>query len=495
MSGDNRWEEIISSKEKLVDFLIECGSQREAGRRLDKDHKAIKYWMDKYGIEVEDYKNEEVKKAKEDNRFENKKEKLNKVYESERYDYKENDSTYIVFGKNKDIEIHEDDLKEFRQLYCGPARMTLAQCARELGISRKALNNIRTAFNITHDTMPFLDKEVYEKSVEELVEDILTKKETLYHKKLQQKEYDQAKTELKKYKKREYFLNKALDTVKDDIESIDYRPPELYEFGYEEHEDNVLVLNITDWHKGKMVDASQLLGEGGYDKYIFEEILDKYINEAITLIEQINPEKVYILNYGDGVDGPNAEVYNNQVLSQDIHGEDQIISYIDALKKFVLSIYDFQPNIYYSSVPGNHSKGMNNSDALANKLLAKMLSEYESITFNVDKRDYKIIEIYDSRIIQTHGQNIRNGKNTGENDILNMINMEKLPFKRTYIVHGHLHHERVEGSNYKRILLPSPVGGDSLSNNMMHTTSRPSQMMFVIRKGVGIKSEHHIYFD
>lgn len=492
MSGDKKWDNVISSRDNLISFLIKCGSQREAGRRLNKDHKAIKYWMDKYEINVEDYKekdNENMGKKEEE------KDNIKELYESDEYSYDENEDTYIIYLKDKSIEIHKDDLKLFKDLYCGPEKMTLAQCSREMGIPRKLLNSVRKAFKITHDDIPFLKDEIYKKSIEEMVDEVLAKKEDLFYRKLQQKDYEHTQRELKKYKKRDYFLEKAISKVVSNIDKLEYQAPELYEVGLEEHEEKVLVINITDWHKGKMVEAESLLGDGGYDKFKFQEMVKKYTKEAITLIEMTNPEKVYILNYGDGIDGPNAQVYDNQVLSQDIHGEDQILEYINDLKNFILNIYNYQPNIYYSSVPGNHSKGISNSDALANKVLAEMLSDYDSIEFDVDKKEYKIIDIYDSRVIQCHGHHIRNGKNTGENDVLNMINMEHLPYKRTYIVHGHLHHERVEGTNYKRILLPSPVGGDLLSNNIMNTTARPSQIMFVMKKGDGIKSENHVYFD
>jgi hypothetical protein len=73
--------------------------------------------------------------------------------------------------------------------------------------------------------------------------------------------------------------------------------------------------------------------------------------------------------------------------------------------------------------------------------------------------------------------------------------MEELPLKHTYIVQGHLHHRSSEGPSYERILLPSIVGGDILSNNKMLTTSRPAQQMFVFEKGEGLTTKKNIYFE
>jgi len=519
---DFNWEEVVNNKELLLYFLRKYTSQREVARFFDKDHKAVKYWMDKHDIEVKDYRGydyrdidvkeyakRELNKVKPkvtttDNEVSINEEKTNSEnnptkkadeFIKETDDYVEFEDYYVLYLKDQDYKLSKETLKEFKDLYCGPAQMTLAQCSRELRIPRKKLKDIKNIFNITHAAIPFLEEEMKEKSVDELTEEALAKKENLFFRKLQQKEYDKAIKELEKYKKKDFYFNRAVNKIIEEINDLDYRPPELYEVGRENPEEVSVVINITDWHKGKLVQEEKILGDGGYDKYKFDEMVEKYINEALLLIEEKNPEKVYILNYGDGVDGPNSSVYDGQRKNQDVFGENQIIEYAKDLKDFVLSIYDYQPNIYYSSVPGNHSKGDNNADALANKILEELLIGYDSIEFDVEKKKHKIIDVYDSRIVQTHGQDIRTGTYTGENDIMNIINMEGLPFKQTYVVHGHLHHERVEGTRYKRIFLPSPVGGDQLSNNTLYTTSRPSQVMFAIKEGEGIKSEHHVYFD
>jgi predicted phosphodiesterase len=499
--GELTWDEIKENKGILLELLREEGSQYKVGQMFDKDHKAVKYWMDEYGITVEDYKNVEPKGEQNNEDYQEydeyikEKNSLDKEKPIRATDnFEEYNEYYLFFKENNNIPVDKKVVQEFRELYCGSQQFTLNRCEREMKVPREKLKVIKTALEITHDSMPFLEEEVREKSVDEMTKEEILKKKDRFFKKMRHKEYEEALKDLEKYYEKDYFYNKMTNRIIDNLDEIEFKHPEFYEMGLEEPDENSVVINITDWHKGKVVLSHQVLGFSEYNKDIYKKMKEKYIKEAIKFIKEKNPEKVYILNYGDGPDGPNSNVYDGQTDHQDVQGEKQVVEYAKDLKDFVLSVYDYQPNIYYSAVPGNHSKARTNWDVIANMILEGLLEDYETIKMDVRKIKHKIIEVYDSRIIQTHGQDIRTGKYTGENDVLNMINMEELPFKKTYVVHGHLHHERVEGTGYKRIFLPSPVGGDDLSNNIMHTTSRPAQLMFVMDED-GLKDERHVYFD
>jgi hypothetical protein len=158
----------------------------------------------------------------------------------------------------------------------------------------------------------------------------------------------------------------------------------LYEIGKENPNPVTLVINISDWHIGKLVIGANILGDADYNIKIFENRVEKYLEKIVRFIEKLNPEKVLILNYGDGVDDPTALTYPNQIEHQDLKHEKQLARYLNELEKFILHIYDYQPNIEYKGVKGNHSPNGLNCDRLANILLKDRLANYETIEVNAE---------------------------------------------------------------------------------------------------------------
>lgn len=482
------WDKLKESKEDLIEFVKDNGGLRPSARKLNVNHTSIKYWLDKYNVELEDILdptqgNTEEIKGKEDDDYEP--------------DIEEHDDYYVIRRKEeRPIFFTKDQEREFRALYCAhePSdRLTLNACARELGFSLKEMKVIKRSLGIVHDSIEFIDDEVENLSEEELSERALMRKKRRVERKIKEKQYRKAIRENKKYSEKDYFYNKVSKTLLNGLNTLEYREPKSFNVE-KELNDYVLVINISDWHKGKVVLSSELITDAEYNVKIFQKRINKFLKRAIQLIKIYNPKKIYILNYGDGPDDPNHDTYEGQFKYQELSGEEQLISYIDSLIYFILTIHDYNPNIFYSGVPGNHSSGEVNWDALSNMLLDKLLKNYDSIEIDADKKMYKIHSLYGNYIIQTHGNEIRTGTYTGEVDTLNIARMAGLPLRQTYVVHGHLHHERVEGTKLKRVYLPSLVGSDDLSENILNVSSRPAQLMFTMNEE-GIMGEHHVYFD
>jgi hypothetical protein len=473
------WDKLKKDKEQLLELLKEYGSQSKLADVSGLKRTTIRYWVEKYNITAEDYSN--VKEEKEAPDRENKP------------DYEKAGSHYIIYSSDRNYVVEEDLVDEFLQLYC-QAGYTMNDVATELEIGRDKVSAMWSAFDITHGSIPHREEELKERGPEELAKNDVRRDKKLYWKLIEKEKEKKAYKELKKYYKKEYLTLKAVDRIADRIESFEYREPR--NIITRDRNKISLIVNISDWHKGKLVSEYKLIDENisGYNsRDIFDERMHKYMLNVKEMIEYYKPEKVYILNYGDGPDDPNHDTYLTQYMNQDIYGEDQFVSYLESLMEFVLFIEDMHDNIVYSGVPGNHSKGAVNWDALGNLLLAKFLSEYD-IDFDVENRKHKVHEIYNSYLIQLHGDKLRRGRSSQENDILNLVTMAGLPLSQTYVVHGHEHHYEKEGTKYKHIKLPSMVGGDDLSAEMMYVSSRPAQVCFLIGDE-GMKSEHYIYFD
>lgn len=477
------WDDIKVDRDLLLELLKEYSGQRPLARELGIDHKTIKYWMEKYDIEVEDYL--EYSGSKEG-------------HEERNYKYNDFGGYYLVYRKakgSKPIKITKEKLREFKSLYCGDSNITLRKCSLELDIPRNDLHVIKTAFAITHDDIEFIDDDIEEKTDEELIKISKERRKRNLIKKIEDAKYKKALKENEKYNQKDYFLNKATDKIMKSVDSFEWKEP--LQFYVKDNANSALVVNLTDWHFGKLVLGEWLLGDiEGFNKKIFQERIDEYLIETIDYISQNNVEELLVLNYGDGLDDPNGEVYPNQYDHQDIKHEEQFLGYVDSLQYFLLALYDYLPYIRYSAVKGNHSRGGSNWDLIANKVLKRMLSNYDSIDIEVSKQSDKIVKVYDSTIIQTHGNNFRKGKYTGHIDVLNMIRLAKVPSEKVYVVQGHLHHlETLEGVGFNWYKLPSLVGGDILSTEKMHTGSRPAQALFLIEKEKGLTDTHFVYFD
>jgi hypothetical protein len=480
------WEEVKESRETLLKLLKKYGGQRPLSRKIGVDHKSIKYWMDKYEITVSDYDNgsTSIKEGRE--------EMGPKVEDfGEYYLINTPDGKYIKFTKEEE--------EVFRELYCAtdPAnRLTLRGCSEELEIERDDLYYIKTALKITHDDIEFTDEQLENLEDEDMVEISKQRRRKNLKRKIREETYKEALRENKKLRKKEYFSNQATEKILDKVDSFDWKKPGVFNVLSDTSNELTLAVNLTDWHFGKLVLGENLLGNiEGFNKNIFQKRIDKYLENIISEIDNNKIEEVVVLNYGDGLDDPNGHVYPGQGDHQDVKYEDQFMGYIDALQYFMLSIYDYMPYMRYSAVKGNHSKDGVNWDLTANYTLKKLLENYESIEMDVSNKADKIVNIYDSSIMQTHGNNIRNGKYTGQLDVLNMMRLADAPGEKVYVVQGHLHHqEQLEGVGHKWYKLPSLVGGDILSNQMMKVGSRPAQTSFLVSRE-GIVSEKYTYFD
>lgn len=483
MSEDNfNWEDVKRDKDQLLYWLRKYSSQNKMSDGTGVPRRTIGYWCDKHNIEYEDYSEFEGELEAKDKEF--------------KPDYEEFDSFFRIYGSKAPeggFEVEKSLVKEFLKYYC-QAGMTKKQVEQELEISRDKLNAMWSAFDITHDSIPFLEEEIRNGDPKELADEYLIRDKKLFIKALERKKKDKAYEELRKYYQKDYIVEKVSEKVLDKVDSIGFDRVKIKKTDMTN--DIVLVVNITDWHIGKRVLGSELLDSSieGYSIDIFRQRKEKLIRKIIYYINLYNPKKIYILNYGDGVDGPNHEVYDGQVRHQDLFGEDQLMTYVDEVIDLIMSVYEYNQNIVYSGVSGNHAdKKEADWDAIANRIVKRLLSDFD-IIWDIENKKYKIHKIFDNHIIQTHGKEIRTGTYTGKVDVMNIINMAGLALKQTYVIHGHLHHEEEEGVRYKRIMLPTIVGGDELSSDIMNVSARPSQLIFAMSEE-GIEGKHNVYFD
>ena len=394
---------------------------------------------------------------------------------------------YIVYTQSGTVEIDKETLRKLKQLYC-EQKLTINQVCRELDMPRPDFWAVKTAFGITKDDIPYLDEDLETRTIEELVDESLERKKRQYFIRLQQQEIEKSLAELKEYRRKDYFADKIIQSIQGELSGL-AQPPKTPPTPVRKRNCTV-VINKSDWHKGKLI-ADNIVTDNRYNHRVYEKRKRQFIQEAISYIDENQPERVILIDYGDGPDDPNAQTYHGQVLNQDSTGNEQIVGYVEDTRDIIHALYQVSPELKVISIPGNHSNGFINWDLLAYQMVEILFKDYD-IDFDCSDKPSKVVHIYDSSIVATHGNHIRKGKTTAELDTMSLFRMYGLNTKKSYLVQGHLHH--YEGTAYRRILLPSMCGADDLAENIMNTTSRPAQLLFLFTEE-GLKEERYIYFD
>lgn len=261
---------------------------------------------------------------------------------------------YIVTSFKRSIKVSKQTLREIKQLYCDVNPLTINQICRKLNIQRRDFYLIKTAFNITHDDVPYIDEDL-DSPIEHLVNDTLERRKEKYFTMLQLEEVKRLRAEINKYRAKEYYIELIHDIVTEFFEDFTPRykgpviPPRFVENGY------MLEVPIVDLHLGKLAWA----GETGnnYDHKIAEECFMYIINDTVSRVRDRNIEKILFpvgndfFNF-DTIEGATTAgtLQNNDLRWQKLFtkGLELLIRGIDILSTIA--------PVHVINVPGNHDK-------------------------------------------------------------------------------------------------------------------------------------------
>jgi hypothetical protein len=206
--------------------------------------------------------------------------------------FKDDDTwTIVSSGREKrTVKISEDALRHLKKLYC-LEHLTINQVCREMLLPRRDFYLIKTAFGITKDDVHHLDEDLINNSTEDLVVDSLQEKKRLYFIALQQKEIEQLRNENKKYRKKDYFLNKANELVSEHMPRFakNYKGPVITKSPKHKKE-FVVEPDICDLHLGKLGYEPES-GEN-YDYKIAKDRFNYIIDDVYARAKNMPVKKV-----------------------------------------------------------------------------------------------------------------------------------------------------------------------------------------------------------
>lgn len=386
---------------------------------------------------------------------------------------------YILESDSRILEVKKDLVRKIRSLYCGSHGLTINALCRELKLDKKDFMFIKEAFAITHDDVPFIEEDLLEKEMEELVDSVLEEKKRLYYKKLEEMEIQQMRRELLFYRSNDYFLTKLLKALQQisPIEPIWDLP-----INFDIINGCEAVLFLSDWHVG--LKTKNYFNE--YNIAEFDRRLNKLLKDVYNFCLDQNVYKLHVVIAGDLIHG-NLHVQNR--IEAEIDTIQQVIKVTDALVKFLGTLAMDIPIIEVYTTFGNHGrlnadkslhKDGENLEIIVGSFTKRLLEKVENIHFNENEYDDGIIvfNFNDSPVFALHGDKDK-PKNGMASNLTTMLNL-----KPKYIFVGHYHsYLGIEEHMIDIQVSRSMSGVDDWVKNHLRKTAKAGQTLYVERYG------------
>ena len=168
------------------------------------------------------------------------------------YWYDESRDTYVVHipSKKKPFALKGSFWRQIKEAYSnwGGGSSTINEVCRKFSISRTTLTALLRAMGMTHDSPPWSDQYIKSASEDELVEDLLRRKEENVLVRAQKIEWEAVKRDAYKYRRWDLFAR----SIKSYFESIRHKPVVLPTIELEKSSNPyMLIVSPTDFHWGK----------------------------------------------------------------------------------------------------------------------------------------------------------------------------------------------------------------------------------------------------
>lgn len=308
--------------------------------------------------------------------------------------------------------------------------------------------------------------------------------------------------EFNKIQKDGAFFKNLLDDIKEDMltllkEQNFFIPKESKDLVYPK--EGTLIINHSDWHIGATVRKTQ--GQG-YNYDIFTERMAKYKQEAKSIIDNKEPNKIVLTFLGDLIENTLMRNYS-QALDCEFNLSEQIsIATREVVR--IIKYYEsfYKGDIVVSLVHGNHDRLVpNKKDDIYNQSAVYivldtllLLKENGFIGDNVEiidnREDINLSKLEAEKYILwlEHGDKIT--RNTGIVELSEDVDI---------LLVGHLHSFQVKSEKGSRLKIQvgTTQGSDSYSKQNKFPDTKASQtILYLTSKDEGRPIEfYHVFLD
>ena len=387
---------------------------------------------------------------------------------------------YIVHIQSKKLPmtIPGDMWRSLRLAYSNwdgsPASVN--ELTRKFGLARTTVTQLFRAMGTTHDSSPWSEEELSATDEQELVEDLLRKKEERVLVTAERKEYRRVRKDAESYRRIDLLASRIAGRFEEVAPNHEVPRLSLPDAA----EPYALVVSPTDFHWGKRGEV--------YNREIARERLMGVTSRLLARVSQGGaPSKILLALGGDGLHIDNAHSTTTHGTPQDCDGspEDLAWSYVMMCRDYVDLVRQFAP-VEVFVIPGNHDRY---SATLVRAAMAGWFSTADDVTVCESYSNRQYIKYGNSMITFLHGD-IGKVKDwpaiiAGEQPVL------WGQTKWRFIFTGHLHTERELPTfgNVTVFRMPSLAGNDAWHQRKGYK-SRKALVGYMISEDRGVIGQH-----
>lgn len=329
----------------LKNTLSQSSSFREALEKIELSERALQRIFKKNGLKPPSW-------------FVGKKEEI--VEQDGDYVYNRDTDTYVVNIRGLAHPIlmsgtqHKNIIRQYSNSNGDPS--TVNEISRTFGLPRRHVIKYLRVFGITHDSLPFSQEEMDEKTDEELLEDARVARQRVLFEKIEKDKWKEEKKDAAKWRA---WKQNTLDVITKEIN--DNLPNYVIPFVKATKQDKKfsLVINLQDLHFGK---GSSAYDVGEKNKFSLELCKNRVLESVENLISMVlsygNPEKVYIVAGGDAINADNFQNTTTEGTPQD--NEVSVTTAMWTAKRTYADVVNMlrqiTKNVEIVPLPGNHDR-------------------------------------------------------------------------------------------------------------------------------------------
>lgn len=313
--------------------------------------------------------------------------------------YERTEKGYTVYyGKNQKVSATIEEIEKAFKLYC-IGGLTLNQTALTMGWTRAELFAIKSAFQITKDSIPLLPETIDDMSADEIAETIRIEKKRTALNKFHSAKYQDIEKDNKAFHQLNYYFNLALDK----IQSIDPKPFDVQRKIANQDEKHLVV--IADVHAGA-------ISNNRLNKYNFEIMRARFEQVAEKIINLLPPCDLVIADGGDRIMG----LLHGSILRSSEGCVDSVFEVTKCYTKLFLTLIKHGFSIEFHSVSGNHDSIFPvKTDRSDDSSFARIVDWALQIQFKYFKQvkfveaidNMALIKFFDYAVLLLHGDKSR----------------------------------------------------------------------------------------
>lgn len=260
---------------------------------------------------------------------------------------------YVIHLKSRKnpVAIPGEQWEVLREAYSNwdGAPASVNELARKLGLARRTVKEVLKSMETTHDSAPWTDEKIDLSSEEELVEDLLQKKQERVLVQAERKEWARIKKHAERYRRLELVANSLALKFEQIAPKYTVSRLKLTQTS----QPYAVILSPTDFHWG---DYAPAYTKDPYNRKIARKRLMRTTKALVSRVtKRGKPQRIYLALGGDGLTIDNQNKTTTRGTPQDVDGtpEELAWSWVELCRDYVDLLRQVAPVTLFI-IPGNH---------------------------------------------------------------------------------------------------------------------------------------------